>query len=279
MSDYKPKIVYVDYAVYYTEENLDNSMQPETFENIISTNSTFYSQGELTVNPKGSKVAKKKKTSIGSIVFISCICALIAGVAGLIGGKYLFGKTQAAPVETVEVVPSNEDGMIIPEQAPIEADAEQITVSIDRSYLAIPTEDLELKGALVDGKAAITLPEFDKTDFFTHVSGYTWGFSSVPDGKKIEYYGGQTYNFTENKKLYRVLVKYGTRIYIDEMYLLFKSEQSSQFFYELYKRARKWGGVPTGITQNVEDLLRSEQARSMLSNTEFVVMLAQNATI
>ncbi len=62
------------------------------------------------------------------------------------------------------------------------------------------------------------------------------------------------------------------------MYLLFKSEQSSQFFYELYKRARKWGGVPTGITQNVEDLLRSEQARSMLSNTEFVVMLAQNAT-
>ncbi len=70
----------------------------------------------------------------------------------------------------------------------------------------------------------------------------------------------------------------GTRIYIDEMYLLFKSEQSATFFYELYKRARKWGGVPTGITQNVEDLLRSEQARTMLSNTQFVVMLSQNAT-
>lgn len=70
----------------------------------------------------------------------------------------------------------------------------------------------------------------------------------------------------------------GTRIYIDEMYLLFKSEQSANFFYELYKRARKWGGVPTGITQNVEDLLRSEQARAMLSNTQFVVMLSQNAT-
>lgn len=70
----------------------------------------------------------------------------------------------------------------------------------------------------------------------------------------------------------------GTRIYIDEMYLLFKSEHSANFFYELYKRARKWGGVPTGITQNVEDLLRSEQARAMLSNTQFVVMLSQNAT-
>ena len=69
-----------------------------------------------------------------------------------------------------------------------------------------------------------------------------------------------------------------TRIYIDEMYLLFKSEQSANFFHELYKRARKWGGIPTGITQNVDDLLRSELARTMLSNTEFVVMLNQNAT-
>lgn len=70
----------------------------------------------------------------------------------------------------------------------------------------------------------------------------------------------------------------GTRIYIDEMYLLFKSEQSANFFYELYKRARKWGGIPTGITQNVDDLLRSELARTMLSNTQFVAMLAQNPT-
>ncbi len=70
----------------------------------------------------------------------------------------------------------------------------------------------------------------------------------------------------------------GTRIYIDEMYLMFKSEQSANFFYELYKRARKWGGIPTGITQNVDDLLRSELARTMLSNTQFVVMLSQNAT-
>ena len=62
------------------------------------------------------------------------------------------------------------------------------------------------------------------------------------------------------------------------MYLLFKSEQSANFFYELYKRARKWGGIPTGITQNVDDLLRSELARTMLSNTEFVIMLSQNAT-
>lgn len=69
-----------------------------------------------------------------------------------------------------------------------------------------------------------------------------------------------------------------TRIYIDEIYLLFQSEQSSNFLFELYKRARKWGGVPTGITQNVEDLLKSDTARSMLSNSEFILMLNQAAS-
>lgn len=66
-----------------------------------------------------------------------------------------------------------------------------------------------------------------------------------------------------------------TWIYMDEIYLLFANEYSANFLFELYKRARKWGGVPTGITQNVEDLLKSETARSMLSNTDFVMMLNQ----
>ena len=69
-----------------------------------------------------------------------------------------------------------------------------------------------------------------------------------------------------------------TRIYIDEIYLLFQNEQSANFLYELYKRARKWGGIPTGITQNVEDLLKSETGRSMLANSEFILMLSQSAT-
>ena len=67
-----------------------------------------------------------------------------------------------------------------------------------------------------------------------------------------------------------------TRIYVDEMYLMFKSEHSSNFFYELYKRARKWGGMPTGITQNVGDVLRSQNAQDMLNTTQFVIMLSQN---
>ena len=207
-NDYKPKIVYVDYAVYHTEEKIDNSMQPETFESIINSNATFFSQGELTIEKK-SKAAKKKKKSTGKVVLICCLCALIAAGGGAFGGYQFFNYMKGAATPVAEQKFINEDGMIIPEQMALEADSEQITISIDRSYSAVPTEDLELKGSVVNGKAAITLPEFDKTDFFTHVAGYTWGFSSVPDGKKIEYYGGQTYDFTENMKLYRVLVKYG----------------------------------------------------------------------
>lgn len=70
----------------------------------------------------------------------------------------------------------------------------------------------------------------------------------------------------------------GTRIYVDEMYLMFQNEQSADFFYKLYKRARKWGGIPTGITQNVADVLRSPLAQTMIGNTQFVIMLSQNTT-
>lgn len=69
-----------------------------------------------------------------------------------------------------------------------------------------------------------------------------------------------------------------TWIYTDEIYLLFANEYSAQFYYELYKRARKWGGIPTGITQNVEDLLKSDTARTMLSNSQFLLLLNQSSS-
>ena len=66
-----------------------------------------------------------------------------------------------------------------------------------------------------------------------------------------------------------------TWFYIDEIYLLFANEYSANYLFELWKRARKWGAIPTGITQNVEDLLKSETARTMLSNSEFLLLLNQ----
>lgn len=66
-----------------------------------------------------------------------------------------------------------------------------------------------------------------------------------------------------------------TWFYLDEFYLLTQTESSARFLQQIWKRARKWGGVPTGITQNVEDLLASQEARSILNNCDFVMMLNQ----
>ena len=67
-----------------------------------------------------------------------------------------------------------------------------------------------------------------------------------------------------------------TYCYCDEIHVMFQSYYSANFLKQLYKRGRKFGLCITGITQNVEDLLRSEQARGMIGNSEFIMMLAQN---
>ena len=66
-----------------------------------------------------------------------------------------------------------------------------------------------------------------------------------------------------------------TRYYIDEMHLLLKEEQTAAYTVEIWKRFRKWGGVPTGITQNVKDLLSSREVENIFENSDYVYMLNQ----
>ena len=66
-----------------------------------------------------------------------------------------------------------------------------------------------------------------------------------------------------------------TRYYIDEFHLLLKEEQTATYSVEIWKRFRKWGGIPTGITQNVKDLLRSSEIANILENSDFIYMLNQ----
>ena len=66
-----------------------------------------------------------------------------------------------------------------------------------------------------------------------------------------------------------------TRYYIDEMHLLLREEQTAAYTVEIWKRFRKWGGIPTGITQNVKDLLSSREVENIFENSDFVYMLNQ----
>jgi len=66
-----------------------------------------------------------------------------------------------------------------------------------------------------------------------------------------------------------------TRYYMDEFHLLLKEEQTAAYSVEIWKRFRKWGGIPTGITQNVKDLLSSREVENIFENSDFVYMLNQ----
>jgi len=75
---------------------------------------------------------------------------------------------------------------------------------------------------------------------------------------------------TENREEGR-----STRYYMDEMHLLLKEEQTAAYSVEIWKRFRKWGGIPTGITQNVKDLLASREVENIFENSDFIYMLNQ----
>ena len=68
-----------------------------------------------------------------------------------------------------------------------------------------------------------------------------------------------------------------TRYYVDEFHLLLKEEQTAAYSVEIWKRFRKWGGIPTGITQNIKDLLASREIENIFENSDFIYMLNQAA--
>jgi len=69
--------------------------------------------------------------------------------------------------------------------------------------------------------------------------------------------------------------KRNTRYYVDEFHLLLKEEQTASYSVEIWKRFRKWGGMPTGITQNIKDLLASREIENIFENSDFIYMLNQ----
>ena len=64
-------------------------------------------------------------------------------------------------------------------------------------------------------------------------------------------------------------------VYVDEFHLLLREEQTAAYSVEIWKRFRKWGGIPTGITQNVKDLLSSREVENIFENSDFVLMMNQ----
>ena len=95
-------------------------------------------------------------------------------------------------------------------------------------------------------------------------------------GKQLKKFGMQVVQdqvwgrVSENREAHK-----STRLYIDEMHLLLREEQTAAYTVEIWKRFRKWGGIPTGITQNVKDLLSSREIENIFENFDFIYMLNQ----
>ena len=95
-------------------------------------------------------------------------------------------------------------------------------------------------------------------------------------GKQLKKFGMQVVQdqlwgrVSENREAHK-----STRVYIDEMHLLLKEEQTAAYTVEIWKRFRKWGGIPTGLTQNVKDLLASREIENIFENSDFIYMLNQ----
>ena len=95
-------------------------------------------------------------------------------------------------------------------------------------------------------------------------------------GKQLKKFGMQVVQdqlwgrVSENREAHK-----STRVYIDEMHLLLKEEQTAAYTVEIWKRFRKWGGIPTGLTQNVKDLLSSREIENIFENSDFIYMLNQ----
>ena len=95
-------------------------------------------------------------------------------------------------------------------------------------------------------------------------------------GKQLKKFGMQVVQdqvwgrVSENRETHK-----STRLYIDEMHLLLREEQTAAYTVEIWKRFRKWGGIPTGITQNVKDMLSSREIENIFENSDFIYMLNQ----
>ena len=95
-------------------------------------------------------------------------------------------------------------------------------------------------------------------------------------GKQLKKFGMQVVQdqvwgrVSENREAHK-----STRLYIDEMHLLLREEQTAAYTVEIWKRFRKWGGIPAGITQNVKDLLASREIENIFENSDFIYMLNQ----
>ncbi len=191
-----------------------------------------------------------------------------------------------------ELIVGGKDGLTPEEKSIIDRCVQRIYAE----YLANPTPDrMPILGDLYDAlsdqaekearriRASLEIYVTGSLNVFNHrtnvdIENRVVCFDIKELGKQLKKLGmlivqDQVWNrVTQNRA-----AKRSTRYYVDEMHLLLKEEETAAYSVEIWKRFRKWGGIPTGITQNVKDLLASREVENIFENSDFVYMLNQAA--
>lgn len=217
--------------------------------NALDLNKTYHTKNPIVA--KSEFILSLCEQAIGGTTIIQTQKSLIDRCSALVYRYYEQGNFQGKP-------PTLEDFRNVLLQQP-EAEAKEIALALE----------LFTKGSL-NTFAKQTNVEINKRLVCYDIIDL--GEQLMPIGMLVildSIFNRITANRKEGKTTY---------IFIDEMYLLFKYEYTTQFILELWKRIRKYGGCATGITQNVEELLINDKAKMMLANSAMIIMLNQAAT-
>ncbi len=239
----------------------------------LSTNSKDYlNPMDIPVRYKMDKDALKLKSD-----FIITLCDKIAG-----GKQGLESEEKGIIDSCVKQIYSNYFANPIPENMPILED-------LYRALLKYEPEHVE-KELAKEGKAkairianSLVLYVRGSQNYFNHrtnvdAQNRMMCFDIRDLGNQLKELGmlivqDAVWNRVSQNRERRI----ATRYYCDEFHLLLKEKQTAIYSVEIWKRFRKWGGIPTGLTQNVGDFLRSEEIEGILGNSDFVYLLNQNA--
>ena len=225
----------------------------------LATNSKDYlNPMDIQLSHKGDKEALKLKSD-----FIITLCDLIAG-----GKDGLENDEKGIIDECIRHIYEAYFENPVPENMPILSDLHKALLdqNIPEADRVAQALDLYVNGSLnvfnhrtnVDIESRIVA--FDIKELGKQLKKI--GMLIVQD----QIWGRVTQNRSQGK---------ATWFFCDEFHLLLREEQTAAFSCEIWKRFRKWGGIPTGATQNVKDLLLSPEIENILENSDFICLLNQ----
>lgn len=239
----------------------------------LATNSEDYlNPMDIQLSHKNDKEALKLKSD-----FLITLCDLIAG-----GKDGLENDEKGIIDECIRHIYDAYFADPVPEKMPILEDLYQALIHYEPRNVA-PELAVETKAKAIRIANSLVLYVHGSQNYFNHRTNVDSQnrilcFDIRDLGNQLKEIGmlivqDAVWNRVSKNRERRI----ATRYYCDEFHLLLKERQTAVYSVEIWKRFRKWGGIPTALTQNVGDFLKSEEIEGILGNSDFVYLLNQNA--